>query len=362
MNSGSGSDAPIINIFEVITNDLTASNLKNYLCALRNEEKKLYGFNTVPFLINADCGRNILLACLHAYNNESYTEYIKRMLNDLYNKKEHDKSKVIIGWCYGHSIRAVCQYVKDKKFVMSCQCKCCDKKILSKFAIKIWNNVRIQETLYDAEVKARLWHWILEQKTLKLQNLEIDISKVSNLTFLDLEHDFNDEEISDLDKSLDKEDINNISEIYEDLLQNNNQDNEFQQFHWNYSLNNEIILQIFEEYENNYILYFPLINLSVPTVGFNINGIHNPLFNTNLQQYLKNTWWKTLVLWGNVVTQLRERSRRTTATIEVENKIIKYYDIKQRNLDLDRYLHERTNALKANQLLVADKLINHRLV
>ena len=39
MNSGSGSDAPIINIFEVITNDLTASNLKNYLCALRNEEK-----------------------------------------------------------------------------------------------------------------------------------------------------------------------------------------------------------------------------------------------------------------------------------------------------------------------------------
>ena len=35
------------------------------------------------------------------------------------------------------------------------------------------------------------------------------------------------------------------------------------------------------------------------------------------------------------------------ATIEVENKIIKHYDIKQRNLDLDKYLYERTNILKA---------------
>ena len=216
--SGSGPDAPIINIFEVITNDLTASNLEHYLCILRNEEKRIYGFNTIPFLINADCGRNILLACIHAYNNESYTEYIRRMLNDLYNQKEHDKSKVIIGWCYGHSIRAVYQYVKDKKFVMSC--KCCDKKLLSKFAIKIWNNVRIQETLCNAETKARLWHWILEQKTLNLQNLEIDISKVGNLIFLDSEYDYN-EVVLNLNNLLDEKDINIISEICEDLSQKN---------------------------------------------------------------------------------------------------------------------------------------------
>ena len=335
MSSGSGSepDAPIVNIFEVITNDLTASNLEYYLCVLRNEEKKIYGFNTIPFLINADCGRNILLACIHAYNNESYAEYIRRMLSDLYNQKEHDKSKVIIGWCYGHSIRAVYQYVKDKKFVMSC--KCCDKKLLSKFAIKIWNNVRIQETLYNAETKARLWHWILEQETLNLQNLEIDISKVGNLIFLDSEYDFNGEEVSDSDNLLDKEDINIISEICEDLSQKNEL-----QYHWKYTYNNEIILQIFEEDTNNYILYFPSINLRISTVGLNINNIHNPFFNTNLQQYLKNTWWKTLVLWENIITQLKERSRRTTATIEVENKIIKHYDIKQRNLNLDKYMKE----------------------
>jgi hypothetical protein len=361
MNSGMGSDAPIVNIFEVITNDLTSSNLENYICTLRNEEKKIYGFNINPYIINADCGKNILLACLHAYNNESYTEYIRRMLSDLHNEKKHDNSKVIIGWCYGHSIRAVCQYVKDKKFVMSCQCKCCNKKILSKFAMKIWNNVRVQETLYNAEIKARLWHWILEQKTLKLENLEIDISKISNLTSLDLEYDFNEEvfvENSDLDNSLDKEDIDIISEIYENSLQNNNE--QYQQYNWNYTFNGKMILQIFEEDTNNYALYFPLINLKVSTVGFNDNNIHNPFFNINLQQYLKNTWWKTLVLWGNIVTQIRERSRRTTATIEVENKIIKHYDIKQRNLDLDKYLYERTNILKANQLLIADRLMNYK--
>lgn len=103
-----------------------------------------------------------------------------------------------------------------------------------------------------------------------------------------------------------------------------------------------------------------MLNLKVSTVESGDNNIHNPFFNTNLQKYLKNTWWKTLVLWGNVVTQIRNRSRRTTATIEVENKIIKHNDIKQRNLDLDKYLHQRTDMLKANQLLVADKLINNK--
>lgn len=229
--------------------------------------------------------------------------------------------------------------------------------------MKIWNNVRIQETLYNAEIKAKLWHWILEQKTLKLQDLEIDISKISNLVTLNLDYDFNEDaftEISDLDNLLDKDDSNIISEIYENSLQNSNQNNEFQQFYWKYTFNNEVILQIFKDDTNNYTVYFPIINLKISTVTTDINDIHNPFFNINLQQYLKNTWWKTLVLWSNVVTQIRERSRKTTATIEVENKIIKHYDIKQRNLDLDKYLYERTNALKANQLLVADKLINNR--
>ena len=36
-----------------------------------------------------------------------------------------------------------------------------------------------------------LWHWILEQKAFELQNLEIDVSKISNLIFIDLKCDFN---------------------------------------------------------------------------------------------------------------------------------------------------------------------------
>ncbi len=87
--------------------------------------------------------------------------------------------------------------MKDKKFMMLCQCKYCDKKILSRFAMKIWNNVRIQETLYNAEMEARLWHWILEQKAFELQNLEIDVSKISNLIFIDLKCDFNEKSFTD---------------------------------------------------------------------------------------------------------------------------------------------------------------------
>jgi len=369
MSSGNGSDAPIINIFEMITNDLTASNLENYLCVLRNEEKRIYGSNVTPFLINSDCGKNILLACIHAYNNENYNEYIRRMLSDLHNNRKHDNSKVIIGWCYGHSIRAVCQYVKDKKFKMSCQCEYCNKKILSRFAMTIWNDVRIQETLYDAEVEAKLWHWILEQKAFKLQDLKIDISKISNLIFFidseceDINESFTNDNDSNQNSLLDEDDIKIISEIYENSSQDDDQNNELlQQYHWYYTFNNKIILRISKEMNttSNYILYFPMLNLKVSTVESGDNNIHNPFFNTNLQKYLKNTWWKTLVLWGNVVAQIRNRSRRTTATIEVENKIIKHNDIKQRNLDLDKYLHQRTDMLKANQLLVADKLINNK--
>ena len=187
--------------------------------------------------------------------------------------------------------------------------------------------------------------------------------KIDNFTSLDLEYNFNEKlaENSDLDNLLDQEDIDTISEIYKNSLQSNDQNEEqFQQFHWNYTYNGDTIIQIYEEDVNHYILHFPLINLTVSTVGINFNNVHNPLYNINLQSYLRNTWWKTLVLWGNVVNKIKEWSRRTTATIEVENKIIKHYDIKQRNLDLDRYLYERTNMLKANQLLVANKLVNNK--
>ena len=94
------------------------------------------------------------------------------------------------------------QYVKDKKFMMSVMSmKYCDKKILFRFAMKIWNNVRIQETLYNA----RNGSYIIAldfgtKKAFELQNLEIEIS---NLIFIDLKCDFN-------EKSFTADDLNQL--------------------------------------------------------------------------------------------------------------------------------------------------------
>ena len=82
-----------------------------------------------------------------------------------------------------------------------CQCNNCDKKILFRFAMKIWNNVRIQETLYNA----RNGSYIIAldfgtKKAFELQNLEIEIS---NLIFIDLKCDFN-------EKSFTADDLNQL--------------------------------------------------------------------------------------------------------------------------------------------------------
>ena len=61
---------------------------------------------------------------------------------------------------------------------MLCQCKYCDKKILSRFTMKIWNN---KKPLYNAEMEAILWHWILEQKAFELQTLELMYQKLAIL-------------------------------------------------------------------------------------------------------------------------------------------------------------------------------------
>ena len=98
--------------------------------------------------------------------------------------------------------------------------------------------------------------------------------------------------------------------------------------------------------------------MKISTVGSKFNNVHNPFVNKNLQQ---NTWWKTSVgFMGKCYKRTNDQELRTTTTIEVENKIIKHHNIKEHNLDLDKYLYERTKMLQANQLLVADKLINNK--
>ncbi|RGB21796.1 hypothetical protein C1646_777238 [Rhizophagus diaphanus] len=49
--------------------------------------------------------------------------------------------------------------------------------------------------------------------------------------------------------------------------------------------------------------------------------------NLNLVKYMDKPWWKTIVLWSNLVPTIKSRTRRTTATVEVENNIVKNLDI-----------------------------------
>ncbi|PKY26582.1 hypothetical protein RhiirB3_473101 [Rhizophagus irregularis] len=84
----------------------------------------------------------------------------------------------------------------------------------------------------------------------------------------------------------------------------------------------------------------------------------------NLKNYLEKVWWKTIVLWSNLVPAIKNRTRRTTATVEVENNIVKNLDIGKKNLPIDEYIGIRTQTLKSTQNLIAEKLMrrssNHK--
>ncbi|CAJ0759110.1 14379_t:CDS:2, partial [Entrophospora sp. SA101] len=43
---------------------------------------------------------------------------------------------------------------------------------------------------------------------------------------------------------------------------------------------------------------------------------YNPLYNPQLRKYLDNTWWKTVVFWSNLIPPIKDRTQRTTATVE----------------------------------------------
>ena len=77
-------------------------------------------------------------------------------------------------------------------------------------------------------------------------------------------------------------------------------------------------------------------------------------------KYLDKVWWKSIVLWGNLVPAIKNRTRRTTATVEVENHIVKNLDIGKKNLPIDQYIYIRTKTLKSTQNLIAETLMRKR--
>ncbi|RGB37425.1 hypothetical protein C1646_756955 [Rhizophagus diaphanus] len=64
---------------------------------------------------------------------------------------------------------------------------------------------------------------------------------------------------------------------------------------------------------------------------------------------------------SNLVLAIKNnRTRRTTATVEVENNIVKNLDIGKKNLPIDEYIGIRTLTLKSTQNLIAEKLMHRR--
>ena len=59
---------------------------------------------------------------------------------------------------------------------------------------------------------------------------------------------------------------------------------------------------------------------------------------------------------------IKDRTRRITATVEVENNIVKNLDIGRKNLPINEYLYIRTQILKSTQNLIAEKLMCKRIL
>jgi hypothetical protein len=60
-----------MDVFELVTNDLSSNNLQHYLHVYRQKELQLFNSNSIPYLINTDCARNLLVAIFKKYNNET---------------------------------------------------------------------------------------------------------------------------------------------------------------------------------------------------------------------------------------------------------------------------------------------------
>ena len=96
----------------------------------------------------------------------------------------------------------------------------------------------------------------------------------------------------------------------------------------------------------------PQLNIKVSVQLSQLKNIKNPFYSLNLMKYLDKVWWKTIVLWSNLVPAVRNRTRCTTATVEVENNIVKNLDIGKKNLQIDQYIHARTQTLNLRRILL----------
>ncbi|RGB43342.1 hypothetical protein C1646_749913 [Rhizophagus diaphanus] len=229
------------------------------------DKRILNAFFTMPSL-GEECTSS-RLAVLGEYNNETAEQYFSRIINNLINNKEFDNSKVLVGWYFGHAIRAIRNYVRSKKFIIE---------------------------------------WLMLQESLELNNKKIILTRKNRFNT-----NFNNSDLYNLP----------------DLNFNSNQ---------NFEENMDLF--------NDYTLLIPEFNIKINVqLAIEKKSIKNPFYSINLKSYLEKVWWKTIILWSNIVPAIRNRTRRTTATVEVENNIVKNLDIRKKNLLIDEYLCSNKN-------------------
>src|SRR6185437_3002673 len=366
-------DAPPVLAVEFVVTDLSAQHLAFCLQNFRQNEYKLFGSNIVPYLVQSDCARGILRAVLLEYNRETPNEYMDRLTKNAISGDEPDPQKVVVSWCYGHCIRAVRGHVRSGNF--HCQ-RSIDKKNILNAAMKIWCRVQARTTFSETDKETKCWNWLLNQQYLSLVNNIIDLNTMASL--LTKRFNINISNVPTNELQIEADDIDD-----ELVDENRVSGNEVSNREWHYIVNGDILLQIVEiskditdsdknnsvnrndlnvtinnrHYRTGYMLVIPDLRIKIPIVP-DFNGrFLNPLYSPELAQYFSRQWWSCVVLWSNLIRRIAKRERRTTATIEVYHKILKTMDISKRSLPLDQYLYARAAVIRANQQLIAEKIM-----
>jgi len=232
------------------------------------------------------------------------------------------------------------------------------KKNLQVAARRIFERVRVQITLPEAEREAKLWDWLLGTKELDLTINNIDLN-MGNPLLTRTKYSSEDVlPVHDLTENEDEEEIEidtlivDGETVSQGVSSNDNS--------WILYINTTPFLKVRRERQDNrmqYLLSVPDLHMRFTVMPNAEQCFDNPLYSPELRQYFARQWWGYIFLWGNVNQRVAERTRRTTATIEVQHKILKTFDITKRNLVIDEYLLQRSSIISANQLALAEKLL-----
>ncbi|GBB98123.1 hypothetical protein RclHR1_31400001 [Rhizophagus clarus] len=163
------------------------------------------------------------------------------------------------------------------------------------------------------------------------------------------------------DLCLDYLDLNNLEEnMNNNSMQISHLLNLEKSHSWTYDLNNNVLLKIIQNNDNNYKILISQLDLTVSAQLTQSKSIKNPFYSLNLVKYLDKVWWKAIVLWSNLVPAIKNRTRHTTATVEVKNNIVKNLDIGKKNLPIDQYIYAKTQTLKSTQNLISETLLRKK--